>query len=67
MEFGEEWAECAAREVLEETGLEIENIKYAMPSHMFRKTLLSINFPISDRFLTANNAVDIQTDYHYVV
>eukprot|EP00928_Gymnodinium_smaydae_P080223 TRINITY_DN63972_c0_g1_i1.p1 TRINITY_DN63972_c0_g1~~TRINITY_DN63972_c0_g1_i1.p1 ORF type:complete len:379 (+),score=72.49 TRINITY_DN63972_c0_g1_i1:45-1139(+) len=27
LEFGESWAECAAREVFEETGLVIENIK----------------------------------------
>ncbi|CAH1253016.1 NUDT15 [Branchiostoma lanceolatum] len=29
LEFGEEWAECASREVLEETGLKLKNIRFA--------------------------------------
>ncbi|XP_078600570.1 nucleotide triphosphate diphosphatase NUDT15-like isoform X1 [Branchiostoma floridae x Branchiostoma japonicum] len=29
LEFGEEWADCATREVLEETGLKLKNIRFA--------------------------------------
>ncbi|GLJ26818.1 hypothetical protein SUGI_0523490 [Cryptomeria japonica] len=29
LEFGESWEECAAREVLEETGMSIHNIEFA--------------------------------------
>lgn len=28
LDFGETWAECAAREVLEETGMYIENVRF---------------------------------------
>ncbi|XP_078701946.1 nucleotide triphosphate diphosphatase NUDT15-like isoform X2 [Branchiostoma floridae x Branchiostoma belcheri] len=29
LEFGEEWADCASREVLEETGLKLKNVRFA--------------------------------------
>lgn len=45
LECGETWAECASREVLEETGLEVDNLQTG----------------------TVINAIDAETNYHYVV
>lgn len=38
LEFGETWAECAAREALEETGLHITNVRFlAVTEDMFKE------------------------------
>lgn len=38
LEFGETWADCAAREVLEETGMKIQNVRFLAATNDFFRT-----------------------------